>query len=239
MAKQTVSSVVSEILDDMSFLHLAFRHGLVNCSSAARMIAPLVEEMIGSKPGNDALIAAVRRYGKSLRGRKQNDLDAVISECNAILRTDLVGLHIKKWSNYQFMEGLSKMLTREVDWDAGEKVYLTQRSGEMYVCASAKFLPKLVALATKPPTELTHYQENLSLITIDHPPGGHNTPGVIAFFVNMLAQSNINLFEIFSTYRKFSLLVAEKDSARAYSVIGRAIAQTRKALELQAGKQKK
>jgi len=235
MAKQTVSSAVSEILDDMSFLHLAFRHGLVNCSSAARMIAPLVEEMISSKPGNDALIAAVRRYGKSLRGRKQNDLDAVISECNAVLRTDLVGLHIKKWSNYQFMEGLSKMLTREVDWDAGEKVYLTQRSGEMYVCASAKFLPKLVALATKPPTELSHYQENLSLITIDHPPGGHNVPGVIAFFVNILAQSNINLFEIFSTYRKFSLLVAEKDAARAYSVIGKAIFQTRKALERQEG----
>jgi len=56
-------------------------------------------------------------------------------------------------------------------------------------------------------------------------------PGVIAFFVNILAQSNINLFEIFSTYRKFSLLVSEKDAARAYSVIGRAIAQTRKALE--------
>jgi len=240
MTKQTVSSTVSEILDDMSFLHLAFRHGLVNCSSTARMIAPLVEERTGAKPGKDALIAAVRRYGKSLRGRKQNDLDAVISECNAILRTDLVGLHIKKWSNYQFMEGLSKMLTREVDWDAGEKVYLTQRSGEMYVCASAKFLPKLVALATKPPTELTHYQENLSLITIDHPPGGHNTPGVIAFFVNMLAQSNINLFEIFSTYRKFSFLVAEKDAARAYSVIGRAISQTRKALDQrQNGEEKK
>jgi len=150
MAKQTVSSAVGEILDDMSFLHLAFRHGLVNCSSAARMIAPFVAERTGEKPGTDALIAAVRRYGKSLRERRETDLDEVIGDCNAVLRTDLVGLHIRRWNNFPFMEGLSKMLTKEVDWEAGEKVYLTQRSGEMYVCASAKFPSSFLLRPSRP-----------------------------------------------------------------------------------------
>ncbi len=228
MARKSISTAVSEILDEMQFLHFAFKEGLVNCSGVARFIGPLVEEKTGAPPGMDALIAAVRRYSRAMKNKEESSIASIVKECNAVLRTDLVGLHIKNWHNYSFMEGLSRLVTSEVDWNAGEKVYITQRSGEMYICASAKFLPKIIALATRQPTELAHYQENLSLITIDHPSVGRTTPGVFAFYTNLLTNANINIIEVFSTYRKFSLLLEEKDAPRAYAVISKAIAQNRK-----------
>ncbi|MCX6767502.1 MAG: ACT domain-containing protein [Candidatus Micrarchaeota archaeon] len=228
MTKKSISTAVSEILDDMQYLHLPFTRGLVNCSGVARLITPLIEERTGAKPGMDAVIVAVRRYARTLKKSGNPTLESVIMQCSAVLRTGLAGFHIKNWHNSHFMAGLSALLTGEVDWDSGEKVYVSQRSGEMYICSSTKFMPKIIALATKPPTELAHYQENLSLITINHPPAGHSTPGVFAFFINLLAQANINVYEIFSTYRKFSLLIEEENAPKAYELINKAIVQNKK-----------
>ena len=53
-------------------------------------------------------------------------------------------------------------------------------------------------------------------------------PGIYAHFLNRLAQGGINVVEVVSTYSQVSLVVSERDLARAYGEVSEGIDSFRK-----------
>jgi aspartokinase len=60
---------------------------------------------------------------------------------------------------------------------------------------------------------------NLSSITIRLPKEAILTPGIFYFFLKSLAWEGINIVEIVSSYLEFTLILPEKETNRAFSIL--------------------
>lgn len=60
---------------------------------------------------------------------------------------------------------------------------------------------------------------NLSSITIRLPKEAIQTPGIFYFFLKSLAWEGINIIEIVSAYLELTIILSEKDTNRAFSIL--------------------
>jgi len=226
----TIASAVSEILGEMQFLRSAFQYELVNYSALARMIQPLVVEKTGGEAGLDAIIMGIRRYSTNLSKEVgESDVNVILKDCSLTLRTDLVAVYYKYWRTVPFLDRLRAMQMEQVDWNAGEKVYIIQRSGEMAIIANTKFLPEILELGRgSQMTKLLATHDGLAVLTVSYPARGVEMPGLFAYLGQRLASAGVNSLAVFSTYRKISFLIEERHIGRAYELVSTAIASSRK-----------
>lgn len=216
-----VSDAVSETLDTMNYLKTALKRDLVNYSALSRDIKPLVEEKLGSTVSMDAIIIAIRRYANTLReSRGDTDLINVLSLCSLIVRTGMVNVHFKRNAS---LFGKLTALYSKVNWVAGERMYIIQRSDEVSVIANSKFMPFFNELISQEPETLINLRPNLALVTVNFPPVALDFPGLFSFMMSQLADGRVNVNSIFSTYSGVTFTVAESDAARAYERLNNAI----------------
>lgn len=229
----SISDAVSEILAEMHFVKTAFQHDVVNYSALARLIKPLVEERLGEAVGLDAVVMGIRRYATSVaKGSEPEGISSVLTECSITLRTDLHAVYFRQWRTAQFLDKLRALQIEQVDWNAGEKVYVVQRAGEMAIIANNKFLQSVLDLAkNSPQTKILAQRSGLAIVTVTYPLSGIETPGIFAFLTQRLANAGVNVISVFSTYRKVSFLIEERQVAKAYELFSTAIAVSRRLSE--------
>lgn len=224
-----ITDAVTDVLTEMHFLRPAFQRELVNFSALARLIQPLVEERVGSKVGFDAVIMGIRRYASTMsKERGAEDLSWIIKDCTLTLRTDLSAIYYRQWRTPAFMKGLHDLQVDNVDWNAGEKLYVIHRAGEMAIIANTKFIIQLEAITQNTETKIIGRRDGLAVVTVSYPLEGLDTPGIFAYMTQQLASVGINLLAIFTTYRKASFLIEEKQVSKAYERISNSIAMSRR-----------
>jgi hypothetical protein len=223
----TVADAVSEALGELHYLHEAFRQDVVNYSAVARLLKPLVQERVGQEVGLDAIVMAIRRYAESLpKHAPDGDVLRAVKDCTLLVETDLACLDIKHWRAPDFHAGLERLLFQGVDWHAGEKIYLIQRAYELTIVASTRFVQPLLELTGEGRAQLMARHDAQALMTLTLP--DESVPGVYAFFANQFWEAGINVTTVFHSYRKLSFVVEEKDAARAYDHLSRAIGVARR-----------
>lgn len=230
----TISDAVSEVLGEMQFLRVAFQHDVVNYSALARLIKPLVEEKLGAAAGVDAIIMGIRRYATTAtREKEPQDIMLQIKDCTLTVRTDMAAVYFRHWRTKQFVNKLTALQMEDVDWNAGEKIYTIDRSGEILLLANAKFLVKLLEIGSASPgTKLLDKRTGLAVLTVSYPPEALDTPGVFAFMAQRLASAGVNMLSVFTTYRKISFLIDERDVGKAYDHLSKAISSSRRLYEV-------
>jgi hypothetical protein len=226
----TIADAVNQVLEEMHFLQEAFRHDVVNYSALARLIKPLVDERVGSPSSLDAVIMGIRRYAASAAQEGDGQpLHKVLKDVTITLRTDVGAVYFRHWRTPEFLNRLAELELRSVDWNAGEKIYVVQRSGEMAVIANTKFLPEILDLPKRSPqTTMLARKDNLAILTVAYPPEGIQTPGLFTFLAGKLSSGGINLLANFSTYRKMSFVIPGEDVSKAYQRLSDAISMARR-----------
>lgn len=223
---KSITDAVEETLGGMFFLNIAFKQDVVNYSALARVIKPTVDKEAGGDAGLDAITMAIKRYAEELRSAEpKRELVASLKDCTLVMRTDLVGFHVKNWRNRpMLLETLQQLIEKTVDWHAGEKCYVMHRTSEMYILASSKFRDQILSAVGE---NLLLENKRLAIMTINFPPQSLEIPGVVAFFATQLAQMNVNIRTCFETYKKLSFVIDEKDVGKAYETLNSAITSVR------------
>ncbi|MDP3742447.1 MAG: hypothetical protein Q8R15_03970 [Candidatus Micrarchaeota archaeon] len=220
----SVSDAVKEVLEELTFLHHSMDYNLLNYSAVARFIHPAVSTKLGggTKPSLEAVAVAVRRYIESSgKGKKSLKLLDVVRSCKIILRTDLCMLNVRQWLDVNFLKEMEGIIP-EVDFRAGEKLYMVTRSNDLIIMCNSRFMSTIES-KVNPPAKLTEKKADLALITINIQQADFDVPGVLQFFVQQFEMAGINIHDLFSTRGKITFLFAQRDAARAYERISAAI----------------
>ncbi len=218
----SVSDAVKEVLGELTFLRASIDYDLLNYSAVARFIQPVVSSKLGYEAGLEAVAVAVRRYIQTFNNqpRPVKFLEAV-KRCKIILRSDLCLVVVKQWNDVDFLQEIRSILP-DVEFRAGEKLYLIARSNELVIVCSSRFLSTIESRIS-PPAKLSTKLTGLSVITIDVQQVDFEVPGVLQFFSQQFEMAGINIYEVFSTRGKITYVFSQRDAAKAYERISASI----------------
>ncbi len=217
----SISDAVREVLDELTFLKPGIDYDLLNYAAVARFIQPVVSNRVKTNVGLEAVAVAVRRYIESGRRQPKLLLLNAVRNSKIILRTDLCMLVINRWLDVNFLDAMKPVIA-EVDFRAGEKLYMITRSNNLVILCNSRFLPTIESKVA-PPAKLVAKDFELALITINVQAIDFEVPGILEFFAQQFEMSGVNLREVFSTRGKITFVFAQRDAAKAYERISAAI----------------
>lgn len=209
----TVAEETKRIIERSRYLQEALEKGLINISSLARYIKPELEQMLIKNISESAIIMAIRRLEKGLKPRFKYK-NIFKSPPDMITRSNLIEINITNSKDliekYNHISRIAKARTECF-------FALTEGIFETTIIAS-RDIYKIIKKILKNGAIVSEFQD-LSSITIRLPKEAIFTPGVFYFFLKSLAWEGINITEVVSTYREFTLIVERKDTSQVFSIL--------------------
>lgn len=209
----TVPEAADKIINRSRYLSEAISKGLINLSSLARYMKPELEEMLAKKVSDTAIFMALNRLAATIKP-KYIFKNIFKSAPDMIVRSNLIAFtvaHSEKLADkYPSLLKLS---------NTNDKYFLTITQGvfDTTIIAS-KDLDNTIKQALKDEAIAAEFT-NLSSITIKLPKEAVSTPGIFYFFLKSLAWEGVNIVEIISSYLEFTLILPEKETNRAFSIL--------------------
>lgn len=206
----TVSEAAQRIIKRSRYLQEALEKGIINISALARYIQPELEEMLVKKISKSAIIMAINRLSQTPKsGLRYKNIFK--DPPDMITRSNLIGINIANSKNLAnvYVE-VSKVKT-EYFFTLTEGIFETSIFLSRSLYADVKKYLKDETIITQ--------LNDLSAITIRLPKEAIFTPGIFYFFLKSLAWEEINIVEIVSTYREFTLILERKDTNKAFSIL--------------------
>ncbi|MBI2613988.1 MAG: aspartate kinase [Candidatus Levybacteria bacterium] len=209
----TVPEAADKIIDRSRYLSEAISKGLINLSALARYMKPELEEMLNKKVSNAAIFMALNRLAATIKP-KYIFKNIFKSPPDMLVRSNLLGITIAH--SEKLGEKHPSLLRLS---NTNDKYFFTITQGvfDTTIIAS-KDLAKTIKLTLQDETIVAEYN-NLASITIKLPKEAVATPGIFYFFLKSLAWEGVNIVEIVSSYLEFTLILPEKETNRAFSIL--------------------
>lgn len=209
----TVAEGTKRIIERSRYLQEALEKGLINISSLARYIKPELEQMLIKNVSNSAIIMAIRRMTKSLKPqfKYKNIFNA---PPDMISRSNLVEINI---ANSRYMSEKYRDLINLSKSQTESFFTLTEGVFETTIILSRDLYPNIKKLLKDENVVAEFY--DLCSITIRLPKKAIYTPGVFYFFLKSLAWEGINIIEVVSAYKEFTVILERKDTNKAFSIL--------------------
>jgi len=229
--ESSVSEAVRGILSEMQFIHYPLKEDLVNLSALARFLKPAVEKKLGETVSLDAIAIALKKAAGELKYSPPQAFE-IVKNAKLTLRTGLSVLHFERSE-----ESARKILDfqQRIDWAAGEKMYVLQRSEEMTVVVLSKYAVELAGLVGR--NALLARKDNLALLTVSYPSAGLDVFGILEFLARQFTECGVSVIEVFSSFTKISFLFDEEKASLIYEKMSDAVESSEK-LSLLASKKR-
>lgn len=198
--------------------------GVINYSALARRMLPKLR-LENPKASEESLAIALKRL-KLENAPADDDAKRIIAGSQISARNGIA--HMTFHKSRRVLEELLE-ISKRIDSEKEDVLLLNQGAGEVTVIVDEKN----VKMFSRCKGGLVESTGGLALITIreDGKAKGKKSievPGIYAHFLNRLAQGGINVVEVVSTYSQVSLVVSERDLARAYGEVSEGIDSFRK-----------
>ncbi len=210
----TISEVVEGIVRRSSFLEEALSLGIVNLSSLARKIKPEVEKELMKKVRDGAIIMGLKRLSTKIKKIHKKQRDFFSSPPDLMVRSNLVEITIP---NSGLLLSKQKRLLEEIKFIQNYFITFTQGIYETTIIVSKNLEDKLLKIFED--EKIISKFENLSSITIQLPEGSALVPGIYSFILKSLAWEGINLIEVVSTFNEFTIILENKNTDKAFSIL--------------------
>jgi len=224
----SISKATESLLKGKPFLKDLFRIDAVNYSGLARHIIPELKKITGNKTINvEAVVMAIRRFAEKVPKKKlSQELAKQMAKFDIVIKNNMVELSLpQNEENYDIIiDTYSK-----INWQAGETMHIFQSIGELSVLMDERNYTALLKKEVK--EELLHFEENLSLFTINTTKELIEIPGGIHFFTHLLVENDITLVDIASTFTKMLFVIKDKDATKVYELFNRAIKDAKDSIE--------
>ncbi len=211
----SIPVAVEEVVKKRPFLEGALIDGLINLSALARQIKPEVEERIGKKVNDSAVIMALNRLVPRLEVMSAMKIKEVVQNMgDIVVRSNLSDF---TFVNTSTLYALQAKLLSEVY--SLKNVFCTFSQGiyETTLVVSDSIVPKVKELFAG--EQIINSNTNLSLITVRLPAENTECSGIYYYLFKELAWDNINIVEVISTADEFTIVVSDKDIHRAFTIL--------------------
>lgn len=212
----TVSEVVEDIVRRSPFLEEALSLGIINLSSLARQIKPEIEKELMKKVREGAIIMGLKRLSVKIKKIHKKQRNFFPSPPDLMVRSNLVEITIP---NSGILLSKQKRLLEEIKFIQNYFITFTQGIYETTIIVSKNLEDKLLKIFEG--EKIVSKFENLSSITIQLPEGSALVPGIYSFILKALAWEGINLIEVVSTFNEFTIILENKNTDRAFSILKR------------------
>lgn len=215
----TVSEAVADLLRKSALLEEGLRKGIVNYSSLAREIRPVVSQMVMKEVQTGAIIMALKRYADKMG--KTNPAAAVFQSIPDItVRSNIVEYTFA--NSPTLFSAHFRFFKKTHEDNQANFLIITQGIFETTFIVSETLAPVLQKHFTG--ERLISTFEKLSAITIKLPEITVTTPGVYGKILRALEWGGINVVEVASTYTEFTIILNDTDIEQAFAIIKKTLA---------------
>lgn len=212
----TVSEVVESIVRRSPFLEEALSRGIINLSSLARELKPEIERELMKKVREGAIIMGLKRLSSKIKKIHSMQKSFFSSPPDLMVRSNLVEITVP---NSEILLEKQKKLLEQIKFIQNYFITFTQGVYETTIIVSKNLEEKLMKIFEG--ERIISKFENLSSITIQLPEGSALIPGIYSFILKALAWEGINLIEVVSTFNEFTIILENKNTDRAFSILKR------------------
>lgn len=208
---QTISQIVSAIIQEDVVALTYLQEGLLNTSAYAEKILPIVEEKVFKDVGKNSIITALSRI-KAKASDTHSKLDFKINDIRLIL--PIAELVYKK--NKSLNAEISKVYR---SFQNDHKIYLNINNvdHEIDIFASSPAVQKIKEVCGE--LELVTQENDLAAITLEYSSQYRNYSGMAAQILNALAVANINMVECLTTYSEFTIYIDQQEAQKTIGLL--------------------
>ncbi|MCH8329561.1 MAG: hypothetical protein IIB81_04170 [Nanoarchaeota archaeon] len=210
----TVSHLVKKAVSENSFLLEAMSKELISYGNLAEQLKPEIEQELGKKVKDSAIVMALRRYAEELQSFDKK-IRKFRFQGEILMRTNIMDFNVIKSSS---MLSKIKNIYNLVDFGRGDTLNIILGSNEISIVTNEKYKEKLSNFL-KGEKVLNKKFDLVALTVIFEGESFFATPGVVFTAIRKLAWENINLYEIISTMTELTFILSKKDSMKAYNVL--------------------
>ncbi len=211
----TVSQAVEKVIKVKPFVVEALCEGILNNSSLARQIKPMVEKLTGKQVKMGAIVMALNRLIPQLDYSLSQNLENLLESLgDIIVRSNLTDYTYKNSNNiFHCHTRVMQEISNQQD------VFYTLVRGvfESNLVVSSTY-EKLVEGQFKD-EECIYKQGELSAITLKLPTSNVQVTGFYYHIMKAIAWEGINIKEVISTTNEFTVIVNDEDVDRAFSIL--------------------
>ncbi len=208
----TLSLVVEKIVKNSYLLEEGLSLGIINLSALSRQIKPEVEKQTLKKFSEGAILMALKRLAFKIKSKKTyKELFQKAPEI--ILRSNLIEFSLI--NSPSLMAKINKLFS--LVYSANYFLTITQGISETGIIISQEKERMIIPILKK--EQIVNVINNLSAVTIKLPKENISTPGVYYFILKILAWEKINVVEVVSTACEFTIILADQDVDRAFSIL--------------------
>ena len=213
---RTIASTVAEYIKTKPYLSSALSDGIINLTSLARQIQPVIENLMRKTVNRGAIVMSLKRASDDVKFSTDSaKITSVLKNMGDItVRSSLI--------DYSFSISETLLLNQAhllKEIEHKKEVFYTSSRGvaESNIIVSQN-ISELVDTIFN--AETCHSKvENLSSITIKLPTENVTIPGIYYFIFQRLSWEGINVNEIISTSNEFTILIDEQHVSSAFEEI--------------------
>ena len=210
----TIAQIIEDQIKKSSFLEEALVKGIINYSSLARKLQPIVEEKLVKNVKEGAIVMALKRVSSRLKGTLPKSENILEGLGDITIRSNLVDY---TFSNSPTIGGAQNKILEKTEGRKDIFITISHGVSQITVIAS-EALEDEIKKIFKDETPICTLQ-NLSSLTVRIPTEATKTPGVLYSILKVLAWEGINMIETISTYTELTLVLETKDIERAFSLL--------------------
>ncbi len=217
--KISVAEAARRVINVHPFIYDCLKFGLVNFSSLSEFLKKEIEAISGRRNiSSESIKMALIRYSEELRQTfksLEQQVEEVVSNSVLELKNDLSVFTVEEKA---LIRRISEVYSRIEKYRFFQ---LTQGTDTFTLIIDEKnkdFVKKLFK-----EEEIKVLIEDQSAILLSSPETIINTPGVIAFITEVLANNNINITQIISCHTDTIFIVDRKDALKGYELLEKLI----------------
>jgi aspartokinase len=200
--------------------------GIVNYRKLAKLLQPMVSQVLGKDVSVDAIKVALLRSSSKIgeeKGVRREVLD-IIAKSSVELRTDITIIVVRSPATSYITQLLTKIVQRARFIAVMQSVIATT------IVIDKDAAEELLKNIRR--EDIIDVQRDQAAIVIVSPEEIMKVPGVLAYIANVLAQNNINIVHVESCYTDTIIIVSKGDLEKAFNVIMKHIEGAKKMLSL-------
>ncbi len=209
----TVSHAVVNILNRQIFLQEAINRDIVSYNQLARQLKPEIEEELGRKVKDSAIVMALRRNTDKI---KSSFSEPSFSYAVETIKTDICYVVLEESPD---LVSKIKNLYPLIDFKRGGVLNITQGNFEVAIVVNKKYKEDLLDLLHD--EKVLTVIDDLVSISLTYSKDFLYTPGILYDITRFLAWEKINIIDIILTKTELNLIINKKDLTKCYKTLAK------------------
>ncbi len=209
----TISHIVEREIAKMPYLQEALLRGLINYGALADELIPLVKSELHKPVKHSAVMMSLRRLSDKLEEKSPKSF-RFSNEIAISVKSGLCNIAYRKSSTIP--KALQKIY-ETVDYSSGDVLAINLGNHEITIVSNAKYYLKLKEIMRN--ERMIQESRKIAAISLSLTIELMDTPGFFYLVMRALTWENINVREVVSTPKEFTLIVDEKDVMKGYKVL--------------------